>query len=127
VVDGGEVVPCSECAGVVGAVDPLEVGEQWLVDRDRVVGAPGGPVGKTEIFASVAPKGILWREVAIGARHGELRNRDESLSAPGVEEVIACAVQKPHRAGAGAQARRECVGGCKGVRKQLLAGWPARR
>ena len=51
-----------ERVGVLGAEDPLAVGEQRLVDRDRVVDAPRRPIGEGEVVAGAERVGVLGAE-----------------------------------------------------------------
>jgi hypothetical protein len=58
----GEVVAGGECFWVLWAEDPLLIGEQWLVDRDRLPDAPGVPVGASEVVACREGLSVLSAE-----------------------------------------------------------------
>jgi hypothetical protein len=61
-VCAGEVVAGAERVGVLGAEDPLAVGEQRLEDRDRLRHMSGVPVGEREVVAGRERVGVLGTE-----------------------------------------------------------------
>ena len=58
---------------MLGAEDPLVVGEQRLVDRDRLLNAPGALVGGCEIVAGGERAGMRGAENPLAARRAAAR------------------------------------------------------
>ena len=68
---------------MLGAEHALEVGEQRLEDRDRVLRAPGGLVGVGEVAAGRERVGVLGAEDPLAVGEQRLEDRDRVLRAPG--------------------------------------------
>ena len=89
----GEVVPGGQGVGVVGAQDPLAVGEGLLEQRDRLVQPPRRPVGAGEVVAGGQGVGVVGAQDPLAVGEGLLEQRDRLVQPPadsvGAGEVVA--------------------------------------
>ena len=78
---------------MLGAEHPLAVGEQRLVDRDRVVNTARRLVGSGEVVAGRERVGVLGAQDPLAVGEQRLEDRDRVVDAPrrlvGAGEVVA--------------------------------------
>jgi hypothetical protein len=70
VVGGGEVVPGGEGVGVVGAPDPLPVGQGLIEDEDGLTELPGRVVGVGQNLAGGECAGVVGPQDALDVGEG---------------------------------------------------------
>ena len=80
----GEVAARADGRRVLGAEDALEVGDERLEDRDRVLRAPGVLVDGGRLLRVLSVVGVLGAEDPLEVGDERLERRDRVVGAPGV-------------------------------------------
>ena len=75
-------MPGAQCVGVLGAEDPVAVGERALAELDRIHGASRLPVRGGEHRGGAQPAMVLWAKARLAVREHALAELDRLRCAP---------------------------------------------